>query len=152
MSRMTLAHEFTMRIQVAPTRPVGTGPAGFRGVAEVLGGTVTGPRLNGAIVAPGADWVLVGADGWARLDVRLQIATSDALIYVTYDGLLERNAKVSAALADPSAETTWGDQYFRTAPRFECGAPGYEWLRTSLFVARGRIVADGVEYEVSRVS
>lgn len=142
-----------MRVQVSPTRAVGVGPFGFRGVAEVTGGTVSGARLNGAVVAPGADWVLGGTDGWARLDVRLQIATDDgALVYVAYDGLLERNATVRAALAEPAAETAWDDQYFRTAPHFECGAPGYEWLHHCLFVARGRIAPAGVEYEIFRLT
>ena len=41
----------------------------------------------------------------------------------------------------------WG----RVQPRFECGAEQYSWLHRSLFVARGRIATDGVEYEISRV-
>ena len=148
-----LHHEFTMRAVVASGQPVGAGPSGLRLVAAVSTGTVTGERLNGTIVGPGADWVKVSKDGFARVDVRLQISTDDgALIYVTYDGLLELNEKTIAALGDRSLETAWDDQYFRTAPVFETGTNQYEWLQRSLFVARGRITTDGVEYQVYRVT
>jgi len=147
-----LHHEFTMRAEVAAGLPIGAGPSGLRLVAAVSTGTVTGERLNGTIVGPGADWVKVGKDGLARVDVRLQISSDDgALIYFTYDGLLELNEKAVAALGDHSLETAWRDQYFRTAPVFETGANQYEWLQRSLFVARGRITTDGVEYQVYRV-
>ncbi len=148
-----LHHEFTMRAVVAAGLPIGAGPSGLRLVAAVATGTVTGERLNGTIVGPGADWVKVGKDGLARVDVRMQISSDDgALIYVTYDGLLELNEKVVAALGDHSLETAWRDQYFRTAPVFETGANQYEWLQRSLFIARGRITTDGVEYQVYRVT
>jgi len=147
-----LDHEFTMRAVLAAGLPIGAGPSGLRLVAAVSTGTVTGERLNGTIVGPGADWVKLGKDGLARVDVRLQISSDDgALIYVTYDGLLELNEKAVAALGDHSLETAWRDQYFRTAPVFETGANQYEWLQQSLFVAKGRITTDGVEFAVSRV-
>lgn len=152
MSGMTLHHEFTLRAVLESAQPVGAGPSGLRMVAAVTAGTATGERLNGAIVGPGADWVRIGRDGFSRLDVRLQIRTDDGvLIYVTYEGLLELNKSVVDALENPKLETGWDDQYFRTSPRFETGASQYEWLHRSLFVARGRITTDGVEYEVSRV-
>lgn len=145
-------HEFTMRAVVESARMVGAGPSGMRMVAAVTTGTVAGERLNGEISGPGADWIRVGGDGFGRVDVRLQIRTDDsALIYVTYDGLLEMNAKVVAAVGDRTLETGWDDQYFRTAPVFETGANQYEWLQQSLFVAKGRITTDGVEFAVSRV-
>jgi Protein of unknown function (DUF3237) len=152
MSELTLRHEFTLRATVEQAQMVGTGPAGTRMVAAVTNGSVAGERVNGTIVGPGADWLVIGRDGFARVDVRLQIRTDDdALIYATYRGVLELNATVVAALSDPSVETGWDDQYFRTDPTFETGADGYEWLQTSLFVGRGRITFDGVEYEISRV-
>ena len=108
--------------------------------------------MNGTIVGPGADWMLIGPDGFGRVDVRLQIETDDgAVIYVRYEGLIELNAASSAALMDPRAETTWDDQYFRTAPRFETGDERYAWLNRTAFVARGRVTTDGLEYEVFRV-
>jgi hypothetical protein len=57
----------------------------------------------------------------------------------------------SAALLDPARETGWDEQYFRTTPRFETADERYAWLNRTVFVARGRVRADGIEYEVFRV-
>jgi hypothetical protein len=49
--------------------------------------------------------------------------------------------------------TDWGDQYFRTTPRFETGDERYEWLTSSLFVAEGRLKEGGaVDYRVYRIT
>lgn len=147
-----LQYEFTMHATLGPSQVVGHVPGGTRMVVPVTGGWVKGDRVNGTVVPPGADWVLMGADGWGRVDVRDQIQSDDgAMLYVAYEGLLEVNDGVLAALADPNVETGWDDQYFRVAPRIECGAAAYRWVHHTLFVARGRIALDGVEYEVSRV-
>ena len=95
---------------------------------------------------------LVGPDGFGRLDVRGQLQTDDgAVLYLSYTGLLDRNAKVQAATAS-GGETRYDDQYFRTRPRIESGDPRYAWVNTTMFVARGRIVPGGVEYEAYRVT
>jgi hypothetical protein len=149
---LRLSHELTMRIGVVPPLFMGAGPLGMRVVGGITTGTVRGERVNGTMAGPGADWMLVGPDGYGRADVRAQIQTDDgALIYVRYEGLLEFNAVVSSALIDPTAETSWDDQYFRTTPHFETGDSRYAWLNRTTFVARGRVVAEGIEYEVFRV-
>jgi hypothetical protein len=146
-----LQYEFTMRAVLGSTQVVGRVAAGVRMVVPVTGGWVRGERLSGEIVPPGADWAIVG-DGWARVDVREQLRTDDgATIYVAYEGLLEVNDKVLGALADPALETGWDDQYFRVTPRLEAAAEQYDWVNYTVFVARGRIAPDGVEYEVSCV-
>jgi Protein of unknown function (DUF3237) len=152
-SSLTVTHEMTMRVVFAqPPQFVGAGPLGVRVVGGVAAGTVSGTRINGTIVGPGADWMLVGPDGFGRVDVRLQIETDDgAVVFLRYEGLIELNAVSSAALMDSTAETNWDDQYFRTTPRFEAGDERYAWLNRTTFVARGRVTRDGLEYEVFRV-
>jgi Protein of unknown function (DUF3237) len=152
-SSLNVSHELTMRVVLAqPPQFVGAGPLGVRVVGGVATGTVTGPRINGTIVGPGADWMLIGPDGFGRVDVRLQIETDDgAVVFLRYEGLIELNAVSSAALMDAAAETTWDEQYFRTAPRFETGDDRYAWLNRTTFVARGRVTRDGLEYDVFRV-
>jgi hypothetical protein len=146
-----LAFEFTIAAELAPPLAVGPGPYGTRTVFEVVGGRVAGERLNGAILTGGADWLLAGPDGFGRLDVRVQLQTDDgAAIYVSYFGLLELNAKVAAFL-ERGEGTEFSDQYFRTAPRMETGDERYAWVQQSLFVAAGRLVPGGVEYDVARV-
>ena len=70
---MEMAHEFTFTAELNEAVPVGPGPFGTRRIREVLGGEVTGERIHGRVGTGGADWVLVGPDGWGRLDVRLTI-------------------------------------------------------------------------------
>ena len=145
-------YECTFEIGTGRAYFVGTGGYGNRVVASVGGGTVTGDRIRGTVVGPGADWVLLGGDGYGRVDVRLQIATHDgAFIYVQYQGLLEMNDTASAALVDTAAETAFDDHYFVTTPRMECGDERYEWVNHTMFVARGRLTRSGVCYEVYRI-
>jgi hypothetical protein len=132
--------------------PVGAGPYGTRLVFEVTGGSFEGKRLKGKILTGGGDWLLVGPDGWGRLDVRAQMITDDgAAIYVSYYGILEMNEKVQGAIAGGGG-TDYGDQYFRTNPRLECGDPRYAWLNHTMFVGEGRVLPGAVEYRVYRVT
>ena len=151
---MELVHEMTLRCVVGGgVLTPGPGPFGVRVVASLSGGVVTGERINGTMQGAGADWLLIGSDGFGRVDVRGQIVTDDgAVVYVQYVGLLEMNRSVGAASIDATAETAYGDQYFRITPRFETGDERYAWLNTSVFLAEGRIATDGVEYEVFRVT
>ncbi|QDW37787.1 DUF3237 domain-containing protein [Bradyrhizobium sp. KBS0727] len=74
--------------------------------------------------------MLVGTDGFARLDVRAQLLTDDgASIYLNYPGLLEFNENVGQALAT-GGSTDFGDHYLRTTPRFETGDGRYAWLKS----------------------
>jgi uncharacterized protein DUF3237 len=149
---MELEHVFDYNARLDPPQAVGPGPFGLRVFYPVSGGEVTGPRLNGELLGGGGDWALVGPDGWARLDVRGQIRTDDgALIYTTYQGVIELNEGMQQASAS-GGETGFEDQYFRTAPRFETGDERYGWLNQSVFVARGRASRDGVAYQVFRVT
>ncbi len=149
---MDLAYEFTFNARLAPKVAVGDGPFGDRRVREVLGGEVRGERINGTVGSGGGDWVLVGPDGWGRLDVRLQILTDDgAAIYVQYFGLVEYN---EAALAANAGERSsdYSEHYFRTAPRLETGDERYAWVNRTLFVGEGRLhPGPVVEYRVFRL-
>ena len=92
------------------------------------GGWVKGPRMNGTLIAPGADWLRVMPGGNLRLDVRATIRTDDgALIYIAYNGVishtpesLERMTAGELLKAD--------DHYFITAPTLQTAAEKYAWL------------------------
>ena len=134
---MELAHEFTFTAVLMEPVPVGAGPFGDRTIFEVLGGEVTGERINGKMGTGGADWILVGPDGCGRLDVRLTIHTDDgAAIYVQYFGVIEYT---DAALAANAGERSsdYHEHYFRTAPRLESGDERYVWVNQTVFVGRG---------------
>lgn len=150
---MELIEEGILRAELAAqSLDVGAGPYGQRVVATVTGGWMKGPRINGSIVGAGADWILLGNDGWGRLDVRAQIQTDDgAVIYAQYGGLLELNERVLAAMA-PGGSTDFSDQYFRTTPELETGDERYAWVNTTLFVGEGRLHETGVEYKLYRLT
>ncbi len=149
---MELEHEFTFSARLAPSVAIGDGPFGARRIREVLGGEVTGERISGTVATGGSDWILVGPDGWGRLDVRLTIKTDDgAAIYVQYFGMIGYNDAARAANAGERS-TDYGDHYFRTAPRLECGDERYLWVNRTLFVGEGRLhPGPVVEYRVARV-
>lgn len=150
---MELVEEALLHAELAgPTLDVGAGPYGARFVGTVTGGWVKGDRINGTLEGAGADWLLIGPDGWGRLDVRAQIRTDDgAVIYAQYGGLLELNETSLPALGTDGT-TDFGDQYFRTTPRLETGDERYAWVNTTLFVGEGRIHENGVEYRIHRLT
>lgn len=129
------------------------GPFGTRRILEIIGGelrTASGER--GELLTGGADWLIVGPDGYGRLDVRAQVRMDDgAILYVQYNGVIELNGTVTDALAGGTA-TSFDDQYFRTTPRFETSDSRYEWMQQAVFVGQGRIIEGlGVQYNVYRV-
>ncbi|WP_206443106.1 DUF3237 domain-containing protein [Candidatus Protofrankia californiensis] len=150
-SELRLVEEFAVRAEIRPPLEVGSGPFGSRMIFELVAGRATGERFNAEVLSGGADWALIGPDGLARIDVRSQFRTDDgAFVYVQYHGLIEMNEAVGAALAT-GGETGFGDQYFRTTPRFETGDERYSWLNRRVFLAAGRIVPGGIEYRIHRV-
>ena len=101
----------------------------------------------------GGDWLLAGEDGFGRLDVRAQFSTDDgAVIYMNYLGLVEVTEAAAGALGGGDSGTDFGDHYFVTTPRLECGDPKYTRVNQSIFVGQGRIQPGPVvEFQVFRV-
>lgn len=142
----------TLRATLKEPVEVGAGPGGVRRIFDVTGGRVEGARVRGDVLPSGGDWILIGADGVGRLDVRATLRTDDgAHVYVQYPGVLVLNEKVMAALAG-GGETGFGDTYFMTAPRFETGDARYAWLNAIVAVGQGRLLPGAVEYRVFEVA
>ena len=96
--------------------------------------------MKGNVLPSGADWMVMGSDGAARLDVRATLQTHDgANVYLQYHGVLHLNDKVAAALASGTA-LEFGDTYFFTTPRFETGDERYAWLNKIVAVGQGRLL------------
>jgi hypothetical protein len=147
-----LVYECTYRAQIQPPLDVGAGPFGHRMIFEVTEGVVEGERLNGTIGSGGGEWFLAGADGFGRIDVRLQLTTNDgANIYFQYFGLLEINEATMGGIA--GGATDFEDHYFRTNPRLETGDPRYAWVNQTMFVGKGHALPGFlIEYDVYRVT
>jgi Protein of unknown function (DUF3237) len=148
----TLTPELTLRAYFN-VDDIGPGPFGIRQVATITSGEFTGDRLNGTTVGAGGDWLLIGQDGFGRLDVRATLKTNDgANIYVQYNGFLQVTEAIANILGGANESTEFGDQYFFVNPRMETGDERYAWVNQTLFLGQGRAVAGpAVEYLIYRV-
>lgn len=132
-----MAHVCDLEVELDPIREMGQGRAGRRRIVPIVGGRVTGPRLNGRILNLGADWQTIFDDGMAELDTRYGLETDDgATIEILNYGYRHGPAEVIAAIArgedvDPAA------YYMRTHARLETGDARYAWVNRTLFVGTG---------------
>lgn len=149
-----LIKELDFHAEVGGLDDIGAGPFGHRMIAAVSGGEFVGDRIRATVIGAGGDWLLLGADGFARLDVRLAARTSDgAMLYLHYPGLLEMTPGVLAILDGADVPTQFGDQYFFTTPRIETGDERYAWVNHTVFVGEGRLLpGPRVEYRLYRVA
>jgi hypothetical protein len=131
-STLPVEHLFDLHLDGGIASMIPECAAGTRVTVQVDGGTFSGPRLNGTVVGPGADWATMRADGSIRIDVRLLLRTDDgADIYMTYTGVgLEMGA------------------HLRTAPLFETGDERYAWLNKVQAVGTGSSDGKVVDYQV----
>jgi hypothetical protein len=142
---------FTIQAELAEILHFGPTPYGERRVIHILGGRVSGPRLNGRILPGGADWQIVRTDGASDVQARYTIETdAGAHILVNSEGLRHGPPEVLARLlrgeaVDPS------EYYFRTVMRFETGEKSLEWLNRILAIARGAREAKAVRLDVYEV-
>ena len=140
----TLSHVCDLQVALGPIREMGQGRGGNRRIIPIIGGTVTGSRLNGRILSIGADWQTVHDTGLAVLDTRYALETDDgATIEIINYGYRFGPPDVLAALA--RGEAVPADQYYmRTQARLETGDARYEWVNRTLFIGTGMRHADAV--------
>lgn len=145
--------EFVGQVDVAVGTPqmVGAAPGGERRIIPILGGTVAGPRLNGAVLPGGADFQLIRADGVAEIEARYTIALEGgALVYVVNRGIRHAAPEDMARLL--RGEPVPPERvYFRTTPVFETASPDHPWLHRSLFVGFGERRPDSVRIRIFAV-
>ena len=92
------------------------------------GGWIKGPKVNGILLSPAADWLRVMPGGNLRLDVRGTFKTDDgALVYITYNGVISHSKESSDRLAKGEVLTA-KDLYFITAPTMQTSSEKYAWL------------------------
>lgn len=132
-----LEHVCNLRVDLDPIREMGTGRAGARRIIPIIGGTVSGLKLNGKLLNLGADWQTVFADGLAELDTRYAMETDDgATIEIINYGYRHGPKEVLDAIA--RGEDVSPDSYYmRTHARLETGDPRYDWVNRTLFVGVG---------------
>ncbi len=152
-----LLHVADLVVRIAAPIEIGRVLSGQNGgnlrrMIPIAGGEVLGPRIRGKVLPGGADFQLMRVDGVTDLQARYVIEIEERqLIYVENSGVrygppelmekLRRGETVDSALI-----------YFRTTPRFETAAPGYEWLMRNLFLCSGARFPDRVEMRFFQVT
>ena len=133
----TLTHVCDLYVDLDPIREMGAGRAGQRRIIPIVGGHVSGPRLNGRILNLGADWQTIWNNGVTELDTRYGIETDDgATIEILNYGYRHGPQAVLEAIA--RGEEVDPDRYYmRTHARLETGDERYDWVNRTLFVGRG---------------
>jgi hypothetical protein len=128
---------WTVRME-RPVVLAGT-PVGTRVIVEFREIVATG-RVAGKRRGPvAADWLRIGPDSTATLDIRFCLETDDgAVVYVHGDGHTDATRFATGA-------PTW------FVPRFETADPRYAWLHRVMVVAKGTADGDTVVFELVEV-
>jgi len=145
----SLVPAFEVVAELGPLEDHGMTRAGHRRIIPVIGGTITG-EFTGAILAGGADWQTVRADGSIDVDGRYSARAGDgSLLYIRARGVRSGDPGVLEALlrgddVDPDA------YYFRAALTLESASrPEFE---RAVYVASYIREASRVRYVAYRVT
>lgn len=129
-----LAFSFEARVDIGPTEHVGQAGGAGLGFIPITGGSVSGPRLSGTVLAGGGDWAVTRAGVAMDLDARYLIRADDgSLIDVVNRGFWVASAEVEAAV-DRGETVDPSQYYFRTQPTFRTDAAQHAWLTRTVFV------------------
>lgn len=143
-----LEHVCNLLVDLDPIREMGAGRAGQRRIIPIVGGMVSGPKLNGRILNVGADWQTVFSDGLAELDTRYAMETDNgATIEIVNYGFRHGpkdvlDAVVRGEQVDPAS------YYMRTHARLETGDHRYDWVNRTLFLGVGAREKQSVRLEL----
>ncbi len=147
-----LQHVCDLAVSIAAPIEVGQTAQGFRRMIPITGGTVTGPLMQGRVMAGGADFQLIVADGTqAHLDARYVLELNDgARVFV-------QNTALRVASAEDSAKIRSGEPvdpsrvYFKCQPKFEATSLAWSWLSEHQFVGVGMRLPDAVHLSFYKV-
>ncbi len=140
-----LEHLCDLAVTIAGPVEVGQTPAGLRRMIPITGGTVTGARVNGKVLAGGADFQLILEGGTqAHLDARYVIELADGTrVFVQNTALRVASLENSRRIMNGEPVNP-NEIYFRCQPKLEATAPQWAWLSESQFIGTGRRAPDGV--------
>lgn len=141
-----------IRCEVGKLVSLGQAKHGERRYVALLGGTVHGPELNGAIVEGGIDWQINRSDGVLDIAAHYVIRAEDgALIEVQSDGMRHGAPEVMARLGRGEAVAAH-EYFFRTLIRFTTGASQWLHLNKVMALAVGQRQASLVLLDVYRIT
>lgn len=147
-----LVHVADLVVKIGAPVEVGRISGNLRRMIPIAEGEAIGPKIVGRVVPGGADFQMLRADGVSELEARYVIELREGgLIYVENRGIRFGPPELMEKIrrgepVDPSRI------YFRSTPRFETAAPGYEWLMQHLFICSGARHPDRVELRFFQVT
>ncbi len=132
-----LEYAFEVRATIADSQPIGHGDGDVLTFTPILGGTVSGPLLQGQVVPGGGDWAVQRGDT-LELDARYLLRAADgALIDIVNRGYYRATPEVVRRI-DAGEQVDESEYYFRTSPVFRTSAPAHRWLAETVFVGEAR--------------
>jgi Protein of unknown function (DUF3237) len=117
---------------------------GKRRIIPITGGTVSG-RINGQVLAGGADFQLIVSPTTADLDARYMLQLDDGSHVVVHNHALRRGSAEDIAKLVRGEVVPPERIYFRCVPHFEVQSPALHWMTQSVFVGTGARFPDRVE-------
>lgn len=143
---------FEVAATLAPPQELGKTTYGNRRVINITGGTVAGPKINGKVLAGGADWQIVREDGTADLMAKYSLMTDDGvIILVENTGIRTAPKEVLARLAK-GEDVNPSEYYMRTSAKMEVKAGSkYDWLNKAVIISTGMRKANSVVIHFYRV-
>ena len=147
---LTLA--MSLRVMIGVPQELGMVDGVRKRVIPITGGTVEGPRLEGRVLAGGADWQSIRSDGTADIFARYSIEARDGtIISVVNPGYRHGPAAVLARIA-AGEEVDPALYYFRTTPRFEVAQDSvHSWLGRTVFLCAAARYRDHVRLNIFAV-
>lgn len=150
VTALPVQHLFDMHVNLQPAQPIPT-PIGTRMTFITTGGVIEGPKLRGELLPGGGDWLVVGADGAARVDVRATLCTHDGvLIHYEARGIINIPADGVQRLAAGEV-LPFNETYVRTTPTFETSDERYAWLSGVVAVGYNILSPNHIDYRIYQV-
>ena len=134
----TLAPAFSIRLDFGDgprTRFIPAHKSFTRGFVSVIGGAISGPRLQGRVVPQsGGDWPHMWQSGLIEFEAHYMLEAADGTpIYIHNSGVAYSDPSVLARIeAGETVEP--GASYCHVTPRFEAPEGPHEWLNRTIFV------------------
>ncbi len=125
----------------------GLSTQGRRRIIPIAGGTVRG-RINGKVLAGGADFQMVVSSTTADLDARYMLELDDGSHVYVHNSALRRGSAEDVAQLLAGQAVPPERIYFRCVPRFEVENPALHWMTQSVFVGTGVRFPSGVEISI----
>lgn len=139
MMQPSLEYAFELRVTIDQDLHIGRGADEELSFTPITGGTVSGPMLNGKVLAGGGDWA-VTRSGTAELSARYLLQADDGRVIDVlnrgyYRATPETQSRIERGELVPEEDS---GLYFRTAPVFQTDAPQHRWLTEHQFIGLAR--------------